>query len=82
LDPSANATAFQYYGLPGNGRVVWSGNETFLGTVYAPSATFRLGGGGNNVMDFQGACAAGTIVLTGHCNFHFDENLAERGPQR
>ncbi len=54
----------------------------FVGTLYAPSATVKLGGGGNNTLDFQGAVAASSILLNGHLGIHFDEDLAKNGPQR
>lgn len=81
-DSSANSSTFQYYGLAGNNSLSWSGNTAFLGTIYAPGAAVKLGGGGSSVYDFQGACAAGALALNGHISFHFDENLAVRGPQR
>jgi hypothetical protein len=79
---SAPCGAFQYYGLAGNTNLIWSGDTAFTGTIYAPQATVKFGHGGSTPYDFQGACAAGAVVLNGHMNFHFDENLAVRGPQR
>ena len=72
---TATATAFQYYGLPSNKDLSWSGNAEFVGTVYAPSATFTLGGGGSTAMDYQGACVVNSVKMNGHFNFHYDENL-------
>jgi hypothetical protein len=82
LAASANCSTFQYYGLAGNSSLIWSGDMVSIGTIYAPGATVRFGYGGNDVYDFVGACAAGALVFNGHMNFHFDENLAVRGPQR
>jgi len=38
--------------------------------------------GGSDEYDFQGACVADALVLNGHFNFHYDENLKRRGPTR
>jgi len=80
VNTSGNAATFQYYGLPSNTSLVWNGNAQYLGTVYAPQATFELGGGGNNTMDYQGACVVGAVVMNGKFNFHYDENLRRIGP--
>jgi hypothetical protein len=73
---------FTYYGLPGNTSLKLSGNDLFLGSIYAPNANFVMSGSGNNLIDFQGACAVNTIGMNGHFNFHFDENLRRKGPVR
>jgi hypothetical protein len=75
-----NANTFKYFGLPTNTSLSWSGNAQYVGTVYAPEATFTLGGGGNNVMDYQGACVVKSVVLNGKFSFHFDEDLKRHGP--
>jgi len=71
--PTARASAFQYYGLPSNKDLKWSGNSEYVGTVYAPSATFTLGGTGS----YQGACVAYTIKMNGNFGFHYDEALRQ-----
>jgi len=77
-----NATNFNYYGLPSNVSMTWSGNQTYLGTVYAPEADLTLNGGGNtSTNDFQGACVARSLTMNGHFNFHFDESLKAHGLQ-
>ena len=93
-DPSAsiggqgvvNATGiarnFIYYGLPSNTDLSYSGNGAFLGVVYAPSAIFVLGGGGNNTYDFIGASVSYRVRMNGHFNFHYDEDLKKQGPGR
>ena len=75
-----NAGTFAYYGLPSNTSLTWSGNAQYVGTIYAPEATFTLGGGGNNTMDYQGACVVLSVTMNGKFNFHFDENLKRKGP--
>ncbi len=59
-----------------------SGNDQFLGTIYAPTADLSLSGGGSNTLDYQGAVAVKTISMNGKFNFHFDENLKRSGPVR
>ena len=82
LNNGGNCSTFSYYGLPSNTSITLGGNNVFLGSIYAPSAALTLSGGGNNITDFQGACAVRTIGMNGHFNFHFDENLRRKGPIR
>ncbi|PYJ07708.1 MAG: hypothetical protein DME25_03245 [Verrucomicrobia bacterium] len=80
VNNAGNASNFQYYGLPNNTSVTWSGNATYTGTVYAPEAQFTLTGGGNgNTSDYQGSCIVSSVVMNGHFNFHYDENLKRSG---
>ena len=82
VNNNGDCSTFRYYGLPGNTALSFSGNSAFLGTIYAPSAVFTLGGGGNDVVDFQGACVVYQIKMNGHFKFHYDENLRRNGPIR
>jgi hypothetical protein len=82
VNNSGNCASFKYYGLPSNTLVSYSANSSFLGTIYAPSAFLTLGGGGNDILDIQGAIVASRIKMNGHFNFHFDENLKRKGPPR
>ena len=82
LNNAGNCATFTYYGLPGNTSITLSGNDLFLGSIYAPQRRLELSGGGNNTLDYQGACAVNTIGMNGHFNFHFDENLRRKGPVR
>ena len=77
-----NAKSFNYYGLPSNTTVSFGGNAALIGSIYCPNADFTIGGGGNDVYDFEGSLMAKTIKMNGHYNFHFDENLARSGPSR
>lgn len=77
-----NAMNFQYFGLPSNTSLSYSGNAAFTGTVYAPNAAFTLGGGGNNIYDFVGASVTSSVNMNGHFHFHYDENLGRIGPRR
>lgn len=82
VNPPGNATNFFYYGLPSNTSLSLSGNAAFTGAIYAPSAAFTLGGGGNNTYDFVGASVSASVKMNGHFNFHYDENLGKNGPRR
>ena len=79
---SGTAFSFQYYGLPANTNVLWSGDNEFVGTIYAPQAAVRFSGGGLNPFHFSGACVATSVLINGSVNVHFDENLKRRGPMR
>lgn len=79
---TGNAASFLYFGLPTNTRIVFGGNGSFTGAIYANHADFTLGGGGSNPIDFIGASVTRTAVLNGHFRFHYDENLANLGPSR
>jgi Tfp pilus assembly protein PilX len=70
------AAAFQYYGLPSNTSVsIAGGNGMFVGVIYAPRADFSATGGGNNILDMQGAMVVRSLTMGGHFNMHFDEAL-------
>lgn len=77
-----NAANFYYFGLPANTSVSFNGNASFTGSIYAPNAAFSLGGGGNDKYDFVGASVTKTVVMNGHYNFHYDENLRNIGPAK
>lgn len=81
VNTSGNAFSFQYYGLPSNTSLSWGGNDEYVGTIYAPQATLKLGGGGEDAYDYQGACVVNAITMNGHFSFHFDENLRRKGPR-
>ncbi|HVK58914.1 MAG TPA: collagen-binding domain-containing protein, partial [Candidatus Kapabacteria bacterium] len=70
------ARNFTYFGLPTNTKFTVSGNGTFVGSIYAPSAAVTLSGGGSTVKDFSGAIVAKSVVFNGTYNFHFDEDLS------
>jgi hypothetical protein len=74
------AFGFQYYGLPANTTITWSGNSNYVGTIYAPQAALSLGGSG--AVNLQGACVVKSANLSGDFSINFDENLKRRGPKR
>jgi hypothetical protein len=76
-----NAANLSYFGTTNNTSITFSGNASFTGTIYAPEADFKLGGGGNNTYDFVGASVTKSVTMNGHFNFHFDENLLTAGPR-
>jgi hypothetical protein len=80
VNTGGNASTFQFYGLPSVTQLSWTGNNDYVGTVYAPEAAFSLGGGGSSGQDYQGACVVYSIGLNGHFNIHFDEYLKRAGP--
>ena len=79
-DPTTFATAFAYYGLPGNTNVAVSGTGAFAGTFYAPAANITFGGGGNDDVDFIGAVVGRNIKVNGRMNVRYDEALGIAGP--
>jgi hypothetical protein len=79
VNESGLASNFYYFGLPSNTTLSLGGNANFIGAIYAPSADFQLGGGGNNTFDFIGASVSRTIKMNGHFNFHYDEALRKNG---
>src|SRR5205823_6074092 len=80
LNNGGNANSFQFYGLPTCTGLSLGGNGQFMGTVYAPEAQLTFNGGGNNTLDFQGACVIGSASLNGHFHIHYDVNLSRNGP--
>jgi hypothetical protein len=79
---SGHPERFYFYGLPSCTAVSFGGNGNFYGCIYAPSAVFSLGGGGADVWDFVGSSVTRSVVMNGHFNFHFDENLKNIGPAK
>ena len=79
-NPTTFATAFAYYGLPGNTNVSVGATGSCAGTFYAPAANITLGGGGNDQVDFIGAVVGRNIKLNGKMNVRYDEALRITGP--
>src|SRR5205823_8492437 len=61
LNDSGSAFNFSFFGLPSNKELKLSGNAAFTGTIYAPEAAFKLGGGGNDMYDFVGSSITGPV---------------------
>jgi hypothetical protein len=82
MNMSLNALKFQVFGLPTCKSIDFGGNAEFTGTVYAPEAHVKMGGGGNNTYDTVGAITAKSVGMNGHFNFHYDEMLGKvAGPE-
>lgn len=79
---SGHADRFFLFGLPTCTSILLSGSAAFFGCIYAPQAAFTLGGGGSYTWDFVGSSVTKTVLMNGHFNFHYDENLARTGPFR
>jgi hypothetical protein len=82
INNAGTCSTFNYFGLPANTSINLSGNDSFMGSIYAPNANLTMNGGGNSTFDYQGACAVSQLSMNGHFNFHFDENLITAGPSR
>ncbi len=67
------AKNFQYYGLPTNTSIDYKGNASFVGTIKAPQATLKLGGGGTSDYDFIGSAVVRALTMNGHFHIHYDE---------
>ncbi len=78
---SGNALNFEYYGTTNNTKILWNGNGTLVGTLYAPQAMLQMKGGGSTYWDFIGAAVVNYATVTGNWSFHFDENIALNGPK-
>jgi hypothetical protein len=77
-----NALNYSYYGTTNNTTINMTGNASFTGTIYAPEADIKLGGGGTTQYDVVGSIIGSTIQMNGHFSLHFDENLLSAGPSR
>jgi hypothetical protein len=75
INDTGLAQNFQYYGLPSNTELTYTGNSAFFGMINAPQAYLKLGGGGNIDYDFSGALIVGSLTMNGHYRVHYDEGL-------
>lgn len=75
-----NAANFSLFGLPTCTSISLAGNGALTGVIYAPQAALSMSGGGNTTYDFVGATITKSVVMNGHFNFHYDENLRRIGP--
>jgi hypothetical protein len=70
------------YGLPTCTHIDLGGNAAATWFIYAPEASLKLNGGGNNNYDVVGAIVCHDITINGHFNFHYDDALKTLGPPR
>jgi hypothetical protein len=76
INMSQNATKFMVNGLSTTKSISISGNASFTGVIYAPSADVDLNGSGSStVFDVAGAIVANTAHFNGNFQFHYDEML-------
>jgi Tfp pilus assembly protein PilX len=71
VNGNASAANCQIYGLPSLTTLSYTGNASFVGTVYAPEAACTLSGNGA----MSGAVVGNTVTVGGNGNFHYDEAL-------
>ncbi len=79
VNNAGNAYNIQLFGLPRMTTFTLSGNNAYMGTIYAPQCDVTLNGGGNNTIDYQGACVVKSFTSNGHFNLHYDKNLSRIG---
>jgi len=74
---TGNATNLTFYGLNTCTSIKLSGGSSFVGTIYAPYATYEQTGGGSadKTLHMIGSVVANTIKLSGHTEVHYDESL-------
>ena len=71
---------FVYFGLPTNTNLVQNVNADFVGSVYAPSAKYTLGGNGTgSEQKISGASITDSVYFNDFFTFHYDLNLARVG---
>jgi len=80
INSDGYAKEFQYYGLPTNTSIDYKGNASFTGTINAPEADLKLGGGGTTPYDFVGSAVVNTLTMNGHFHIHYDEALRPAMP--
>jgi len=80
VNSTSDATHLALYGLPTCTSISLGGNAAWTGTIYAPQADFKSGGGGSDNYDVVGAVIVNTVSMNGHFEFHYDENLGRNGP--
>ena len=80
VNSTSDATHLALYGLPTCTSISLGGNAAWTGTIYAPQADFKSGGGGTDNYDVVGAVIVNTVFMNGRFQFHYDENLGRNGP--
>lgn len=62
-------------------EIMLHGNAALQAAVYAPNANISMSGGGESG-SMAGAIVGNRVNITGNYRFHYDEDLAEFGPDR
>ena len=80
INGTGNAANFSYYGLTNNTALNYSGSSAFIGTVYAPEASFWLSGVGASMC---GAAVVRSFRSSGFTtSFHYDQALSRSAGPR
>jgi choice-of-anchor A domain-containing protein len=74
-----DASKYSLFGLPTCTDISISGNASFTGSIYAPSANLDLNGSGTTIYDIVGAVVANDAYFHGNFQFHYDERLGRKG---
>lgn len=69
------AANFSYIGLANNTNVSYAGGSAFIGTIYAPDASFSISG----TAGFFGSAIVNTFTDAGGAPVHYDESVAWNG---
>lgn len=72
INTPGNAADLSIKGTTNCSKIHFTGNDDFIGTIYAPQADVDLTGNG----DFMGSIVGGKIMNNGTAGFHYDEALA------
>ncbi len=79
VNNAGNAYNLQVFGLPTMTSFTLTGNDSYMGTLYAPQGSLTLSGGGSGILDYQGAIVVASISMNGRFNVHYDKNLSRTG---
>ena len=71
VNASGQAANLTFYGTPNCSQIEFHGNDPFVATLYAPSASYIHNGTG----EYIGALVANDVQYLGDADFHYDESL-------
>jgi hypothetical protein len=79
---SGKASKLVYLGTTGNTSLTLSNNNSFVGTIYAPEASFTndVGKAQGRKAEFTGSLMTKSVRINGSARFHFDEDLLRDSP--
>ena len=76
LNGTGYATNLTVNGLTTCTSIKYTGGSDFIGTIYAPYASFDAGGGSGD-FSLVGSVVAGSIKIDGNYEVHYDESLLQ-----
>jgi len=79
MNANADATKCAIWGLNTCAEIKVGGNAAYTGTIYAPHASLKGHGGGNDDFDMSGSAIVNSVTMNGHFVFHYDEALGRTG---